>query len=127
MIEFQLKGHTWATERMHWQRGGLTGELYGATHPLWETTYSRHEQTRIRAAVAEDCRSQVTARRPYNWRSQDSEREDAFYCSQLAYKAYQPFDVTSTPNAGCQTARCRAAQPTRRRCGAGVRAAGRRV
>jgi hypothetical protein len=93
VIEFQVTGHTWAGERMRRQRGGLTGQLYGVTYPLRGTAYSPHEQMRIRAAVADYCLSQAAARKPYNWRFWDSEREDAFYCSQLAYKAYQPFEV----------------------------------
>ncbi len=100
VIEFQLAGHTWAVDGMCRQRGGLTGQLYGVTYPLWGTSYSTHEQLRIRAAVADYCLTQVAARRPYNWRFWDSEREDAFYCSQLAYKAYQPFEVNLNSERG---------------------------
>lgn len=93
VIAFELQGNTWEVEGLCRQRGGLAGQFYGVTYPLRGTAYSPHEQMRIRAAVADYCLSQAAARKPYNWRFWDSEREDAFYCSQLAYKAYQPFEV----------------------------------
>jgi uncharacterized protein YycO len=53
-----------------------------------------------RPAVAAYCLRQAAARRPYNWRYCDAERADAFYCSQLAYKAYQPFEVNLNSEQG---------------------------
>ena len=100
VIAFRLTGHAWSAERMRRERGGLAGCFYGVTYPLCGTTYSRHEQRRIRAAIADYCLRQVAARRPYNWRFWDPEREDAFYCSQLAYKAYQPFEINLNSEQG---------------------------
>jgi uncharacterized protein YycO len=45
----------------------------------------------MRKAVAAYCLAQVG--KPYNLNFLNSEREDAFYCSQLAYKAYQQIGI----------------------------------
>ena len=45
----------------------------------------------MRARVAKYCRAQVG--KPYNLNFPNAETEEAFYCSQLAYKAYQQIGV----------------------------------
>ena len=45
----------------------------------------------MRAKVAEYCLAQVG--KPYNLNFLNSETEESFYCSQLAYKAYQQVGV----------------------------------
>ena len=45
----------------------------------------------MRMKVADYCRAQVG--KPYNLIFKNSEREEAFYCSQLAYKAYQQVGI----------------------------------
>ncbi|MCX6064321.1 MAG: YiiX/YebB-like N1pC/P60 family cysteine hydrolase, partial [Chloroflexi bacterium] len=45
----------------------------------------------IRVGVAEYCLSHLG--KPYNLNFLDPDRDDAFYCSQLAYKAYLPFGI----------------------------------
>ena len=93
VIAFDLPGETWQADRMRRQRGGMGGRLYGIAYPLLDTSYTQREKTRIRRAVADYCLEQAALHKPYNWYVLDPERESAFYCSQLAYKAYQPFEI----------------------------------
>jgi hypothetical protein len=100
VIDFWLTGNTWEVEGLCQQRGGLAGQLYGVAYPLVGTAYSRRERMRIRRAVAGYCLVQAAEHKPYNWRFGNPEREDAFYCSQLAYKAYRPFGVNLNTERG---------------------------
>jgi len=100
VIDFELPGNTWAVDGLRRQRSGLAGQFHGVAYPLRGTAYSWQERARIRAAIANYCLSQAAERKPYNWNVVNPEREDAFYCSQLAYKAYQPFDVNLNTERG---------------------------
>jgi len=93
VLVFDLAGKTWQAERMRQQRRGMGGRLYGVAYPLWDSRYSQRDRTEIRNAVARYCLEQAATHKPYNWNVLDPEREDAFYCSQLAYKAYRPFQI----------------------------------
>jgi uncharacterized protein YycO len=93
VIAFDLAGKTWQAEPLRQQRRGMGGTLYGVAYPLWDSRYSRNERIQIRTEVARYCLEQAEMNKPYNWNVLDSEREDAFYCSQLAYKAYRPFEI----------------------------------
>ena len=68
------------------QRGHLFDELYGIAYPLEGRGYVPEEQATIREDVAAFCRAQLG--KPYNLNFLNPEREDAYYCSQLIYKAY---------------------------------------
>jgi hypothetical protein len=93
VIAFDLVGETWQPDQMRQQRRGMGGRLYGVAYPLIDKACSRRKRAYIRRAVAEYCLEQATQHKPYNWHVLDPERETAFYCSQLAYKAYQPFEI----------------------------------
>ena len=54
---------------------------------------SEEEEAQIRSSVADYCLAQAAANKPYNLNFLDSQTEDAFYCSQLAYKAYLPHGI----------------------------------
>ena len=60
-------------------------------YPLADIGLTIGEENEIRVGVAAYCLSQLG--KPYNLNFLDPEREDAFYCSQLAYKAYQPWHI----------------------------------
>ena len=60
------------------QRRGLAHTEIGLT---------REEEHEMRIGVAEYCLAHLG--KPYNLNFLDPDREDAFYCSQLAYKAYR--------------------------------------
>ena len=87
-IAFELEGHTWVAERMREQRAQLMGRLYGAAYPLYDSGHSAREERAIRADIAAYCLAQATLRKPYNLNLLNPHTDSAFYCSQLAYRAY---------------------------------------
>ncbi len=86
VILFDLSGETWDSEVLVHQRGHLLDELVGVSYPLEGRGFQSEEQVLIREEVAAFCLAQVG--KPYNLNFLDPDREDAFYCSQLIYKAY---------------------------------------
>jgi hypothetical protein len=86
VILFEVPDGRWEAERMVAQRGLLLDEMIGVAYPLEGRGYLPEEQAAIRAEVAAFCLAQVG--KPYNLNFLDPEREDAYYCSQLVYKAY---------------------------------------
>lgn len=85
---FEVPGNTWDDLKMADTRGPLFDTLYGIAYPLAGRSLSRDEETRIRREVARYCLRQAEAGKPYNVMFLDSMTDKAFYCSQLAYKAY---------------------------------------
>lgn len=86
VITFEIPGNGWDAEQMVSQRGLLLDQLVGAAYPLQGRGLALEEQALIRQEVAAFCLGQVG--KPYNLTFLDPDREDAYYCSQLAYKAY---------------------------------------
>ena len=86
VILFEIPGDSWDTEAMASLRGHLFDELLGVAYPLEGRGYLPDEQSSIRLEVAAFCLAQVG--KPYNLNFLEPEREDAYYCSQLIYKAY---------------------------------------
>ncbi|RPI94483.1 MAG: hypothetical protein EHM40_06415 [Chloroflexi bacterium] len=91
VITFNVPRGHWNTERMALQRGLLFDSFYGVSTPLAEQGLSEGEEFEMRAAVAKYCLSQVG--KPYNLNFLNAEMEEAFYCSQLAYKAYEQVGI----------------------------------
>lgn len=85
-------GHIWMAKEMRKQRGFID-ILYGIAYPLRDRDFSEGEQTKIRSSVANYCLAQAAANKPYNLNFLNSQTGDAFYCSQLAYKAYLPHGI----------------------------------
>jgi hypothetical protein len=69
-------------------RGVFKDHLVGVAYPLHGLDVMRDREEQIRLGVAEYCFAQAEAKKSYNLNFFNPEREDAFYCSQLAYKAY---------------------------------------
>jgi hypothetical protein len=88
VIAFEVPEEHWVAEQMFAQRGRLVDSFYGAAYPLGGRGLPEMEEERIRLDVAEYCLAQAEAERPYNLNFLNPELETAFYCSQLAYKAY---------------------------------------
>jgi uncharacterized protein YycO len=88
VITFDAPGNTWDDSKMANARGQFFDTLYGVACPLAGRSLSREEEARIRCEVARYCLRQAEAGKPYNFLFPDSLTDDAFYCSQLAYKAY---------------------------------------
>jgi cell wall-associated NlpC family hydrolase len=91
VITFDVPRGHWNTERMALQRGLLFDSFYGVASPLDGLEISQEEEHELRASVAAYCRAQIG--KPYNLNFLDADREDAYYCSQLAYKAYQQIGI----------------------------------
>lgn len=91
VIKFTVFDGEWNTERMARRRGHLFDSFYGVVSPLDVHGISEEEEHEMRQAVAAYCLAQVG--KPYNLNFLNPEREDAFYCSQLAYKAYQQVGI----------------------------------
>lgn len=87
VITFNVPHGHWNTERMARKRGLLFDSFYGVVSPIDALASSEQEEAEMRTAVAAYCRAQVG--KPYNLNFLNAETEEAFYCSQLAYKAYQ--------------------------------------
>ena len=91
VITFDIPSGHWNTEHMARQRGLLFDTFYGIASPLDGLEISEEEEFEMRSRVAEYCLTQVG--KPYNLNFLNPETEGAFYCSQLAYKAYQQIGI----------------------------------
>ena len=91
VIKFTVFNGGWNTERMARRRGHLFDTFYGVVSPLDTPGISEEDEHQMRQAVAAYCRAQIG--KPYNLNFLNAETEEAFYCSQLAYKAYQQIGI----------------------------------
>lgn len=91
VIKFTVFKGEWNTEKMARRRGLLFDTFYGIVSPLDALGLAEQEEHEMREKVAEYCLAQVG--KPYNLNFLNAESEDSFYCSQLAYKAYQQIGV----------------------------------
>jgi cell wall-associated NlpC family hydrolase len=91
VIKFTVFDGQWNTDRMARRRGLLFDTFYGVASPLDGLAASEEEEQEMRKAVAAYCLSQVG--KPYNLNFLNTESEESFYCSQLAYKAYQQVGI----------------------------------
>ena len=100
-VEAGAKGRviTFAIERDIWDSGAqydqrwITDTLYGIAFPLAGRDMPSQKMTEIRVGVAEYCIAQANKKKPYNLNFLNSKTENAFYCSQLAYKAYLKYSI----------------------------------
>ena len=91
VITFDVPNGVWDTERMARQRGLLFDTFYGIAAPLDVLGYSEEDEYHLRMAIANYILAQVG--KPYNLNFFNAETEEAFYCSQLMYKAYQTIGI----------------------------------
>jgi len=91
VITFDVRFGYWETERMARQRAGLFDTFYGVVSPLDTLGLSEEDEQKMRKQVALYCLAQVG--KPYNLNFLNAETEASFYCSQLAYKAYQQIGI----------------------------------
>ncbi len=91
VITFDVPHGHWDTERMATQRGLLFDSFYGVAAPLDGIGTAEEEEHEMRATVAAYCLAQMG--KPYNLNFLNAETEEAFYCSQLAYKAYRQIGI----------------------------------
>ena len=91
VITFDVLNGVWDTERMARQRGLLFDTFDGVVSPLDVLGYSDEDEVNSRMAIAKYILAQVG--KPYNLNFFNAETEEAFYCSQLIYKAYQTIGI----------------------------------
>ena len=91
VYEFDVEGGEWIPKKMYKYRGRFKDDFVGVAYPLQDRGLSKVEILRIRRGVAEYCLAQVG--KPYNINFLNPDRESAFYCSQLAYKAYKAHGI----------------------------------
>ncbi len=95
---FEIPGGVWESERILLERATLVDTFYGVVYPLKSLKLSTIDERRVREDIVAYCLAQVG--KPYNLNFLDAEREDAFYCSQLAYKAYQRHKISLNTGMG---------------------------
>ena len=88
---FEMKGGIWDAEGMAKVRGSLIDVFYGIAYPFGGRGFSEEEENEMRQKVVEYALKQLG--KPYNLHFMHSETEEAFYCSQLVYKAYQQVGI----------------------------------
>lgn len=91
VITFEVPNGNWDTERMARQRGLLFDTFYGVVSPLDVLGYSEEDEHNMRITIAKYVLAQVG--KPYNLNFFNAETDEAFYCSQLVYKAYQTIGI----------------------------------
>ena len=91
VIAYHAHHGVWDTEFMARERGLLFDTFYGVAYPLDGLELSEEDDAQMRMSVAQYCLSQLG--KPYNLNFLNAETEEAFYCSQLAYKAYQKVGI----------------------------------
>ncbi len=89
--DFYAHNGLWDAEFMTRERGVLIDTFYGIASPLEGLQLAEDEEMRMRMKVAEYCVSHIG--KPYNINFLNAETEKSFYCSQLAYKAYQQIGI----------------------------------
>jgi hypothetical protein len=73
------------------ERGLLIDTFYGVSYPLAGLELGEEEETLMRMKIAEYALAQVG--KSYNLNFLNAESERSFYCSQLAYKAYEQIGI----------------------------------
>ena len=91
VITFDVRFGYWETERMARQRGLLFDTFYGVVSPLDALGLAEAEEHEMRKTIAAYSLTQVG--KPYNLNFLNPETDESFYCSQLAYKAYQQVSI----------------------------------
>lgn len=106
---FNVPNGTWDGQAMMGQRGLLLDEFYGVVSPLEGIGLGPEDEKRVREDIAAYCLAQAGAHKPYNLNFFDPETEDSFYCTQLAYKAYQRHGVNLNTGLGIPDVPCSSA------------------
>jgi hypothetical protein len=88
VVVFHVKNNTWSANKMRCACGPIMDSFHGVAYPLAGKRIGRQQEIKIRESVARYCLKQAKAPKPYNLDFLNSKTEKAFYCSQLAYKAY---------------------------------------
>lgn len=91
VISFTVEAGWWNAPQMMSRRGNFVDTFYGVAYPLAGRGLPPEAEVRLRAEVAAFCTAQLG--KPYNKNLFNLDQDDSFYCSQLAYRAYQPHGI----------------------------------
>ena len=91
VVTFEIHDGVWLPEHTMAERGMLVDTFYGVSYPLDQIGITHDQENEIRLGVAGFCLAHLGC--PYNLNFLDPDRDDSFYCSQLAYKAYLPWGI----------------------------------
>lgn len=107
VIVYEMPGDQWDAAPLAKQRL-FVDRLYGVAYPLANRGLSIAEEQRIRKAVAQYCLEQAALKKPYNFDFFHPDKDNAFYCSQLVYKAYleQGIDLQTSPASSASSPLC---------------------
>jgi len=72
---------------------GFIDSFYGIANPASKADLDKEMEESIREKVANYCIEQANLKKPYNIFFPNSDTENSFYCSHLAYKAYLPHGI----------------------------------
>lgn len=97
VIAFELPGTTWDADGLYSKRKFID-TFYGVSYPLERRALDEATERDVRERVAAYCEAQIG--KPYNINFFNSETEESFYCSQLAYKAYKSCGMDLNTNVG---------------------------
>lgn len=97
VVDFIMPGGVWDSQAL-FERRLLLDTFYGVAYPLAGRNFPPQEEQRIRSVVARFCLEKVADSKPYNLNFLNPERELAFYCSQLVYKAYRAHGIDLNTN-----------------------------
>lgn len=98
VIMFEMPGEIWDARPLFSKRW-ILDTLYGVAYPLAKFKQPAEEE-RIRLEVAAFCVKLETECKPYNLNFFNPQRDSAFYCSQLVYKAYLAQGIDLNTNQG---------------------------
>ncbi len=104
VIAYEMPGGVWDALALAATRGQLIDTFYGVAYPLERRGLDTAQQQTIRAGVASFCLEQVALHQPYNPLFFDPHTDDAFYCSQLIYRAYLNYGIDLNSNRDVPTA-----------------------
>lgn len=99
VIVFEMQGEVWDARPL-FSRRWILDTFHGAAYPLASRGLSAGEEKRIRLEVASYCLELKAESKPYNLNFFDPQRDGAFYCSQLVYKAYLVQGIDLNTNLG---------------------------
>ncbi len=88
VIAFDVVDNAWDARKMSAQRGPFYDIFYGVAYPLRSGNMGTERAMEIRENIAAYCIKQAELNKPYNLNFFNASTEGAFYCSQLAYRAY---------------------------------------
>jgi len=86
VVTFEIHNNIWEPEHTMPERGMLVDTFHGVAYPLEGRGLSPEMEEQVREDVAAFSLAQTG--KPYNLNFLNSDTDESFYCSQLAYRAY---------------------------------------